>query len=104
MEPPAQALSFKVMRLCKPSILVDTPLRLDLDQDTRPDPGTSDAGAGPSHSAGSPISGLTFPFADRIQAHGIMGNCGVDGVLELPQSFGTMYLGEVRGPMIWLNL
>lgn len=81
------ALGFRVMRLCKPRLQEEGPLRLDLDADLSSD--------------WRPTSALTAadirstPFADRVIASKPSDQWGLDGLLELPQSVGSIYLGEV---------
>ena len=89
--PDLHSLGFRVMRLCRPSVLSDAPLRFDLDQDLAsgwPDP--SEASALPEDAS--------TPFAQRIQIQQPVGHWGSEGLLELPQSFGMIYLGEVTNP------
>ena len=41
-----------------------------------------------------------MPFARRVQLQQPVGHWGSDGMLELPQSFGMIYLGEVLLPAV----
>ena len=87
------ALAFRVMRLCKPSLQDAAPFRLDLDADLSFgwDPATPSDKA--LHEA------RTTPFADRAQLQKPADAWAMEGMLKLPQSFGVIYLGEVRCPI-----
>ena len=84
------ALGFRVMRLCKPSLQSENPFRLDLATDLT-------AAWEPGRAQQPPLDASTAPFADRTQLHSPEGAWGLEGLLELPQSFGVIYLGEVLG-------
>lgn len=90
------ALAFRVMRLCKPSLQDAAPFRLDLDADV-------DFCWDPSAPSDSVVhEARTAPFADRTQLLRPSDAWAMDGMLKLPQSFGVIYLGEVRcryGPL-----
>ena len=84
------ALGFRVMRLCKPSMQGESPFRLNLDTDLT-------AGWLPTSASDKAVhEARTTPFADRVQLFKPADAWGLDGMLELPQSFGVIYLGEVR--------
>jgi len=83
-----QLLSFRVMRLCKPSISVETPLKLDLAHDM----------FGPDVYETASASGkesFRTPHSSRIHLEDTVEASGVSGLLELPQTFGNIYLGEI---------
>ncbi|KAK9822650.1 hypothetical protein WJX81_003565 [Elliptochloris bilobata] len=73
------------MRLCKPSLQVDTQTRLDLSLDL-----LSDADAVKAIASGF----LPERPSDRSNLGSSLDAFGVDGLLELPVAFGTIYLGE----------
>ena len=81
------ALGFRVMRLCKPSLQGDSPLLLDLAADLT-------AGWQPSTPDHAALD-YAAPFAGRVQLRHPSSAWGLEGMLELPQSFGVIYLGEV---------
>jgi hypothetical protein len=80
-----QALAFRVMRLSAPQLQTDLPLRLALAADTAADAADVAKQA----------------FAHRTVLRDPIDACGIGANLELPQSFGLIYLGEtwcaVRG-------
>ena len=80
------------MRLCKPSLQEEGPLRLDLDNDLTAD--WQPSSAGPASGRGA----KNIPFANRVHRSAPSEAWGLDGMLELPQSFGVIYLGEVATP------
>lgn len=86
---PVQQLGFRVMRLCKPSLHVDAPLRLNLGEDMEADGGRV-AGVDEAEAL------ACAPFASRVQLGDSLDAAGLTGMMELPQSFGTIYLGEVN--------
>ena len=85
------ALAFRVMRLSKPAVAVHPcPMKLDLaDMDNATDLATT-----PSDAAQATQE--HHPFAGRTQLARPSDGMGCQGVLELPQSFGSIHLGEVR--------
>ena len=83
------ALGFRVMRLCKPNLQEETPLRLDLATDLTADWQPTSTGRQSS------IDTENIPFANRVQMRLPSDAWGLEGMLELPQSFGVIYLGEV---------
>lgn len=72
------ALVFRVLRLSPAALELDEGLRFNLDEDM-----------GPQLGLGSPP---THPFAGRVHATGP--KLGVSPLLTLPQSFGSVYLGQ----------
>ena len=84
----------QVMRLCKPDLRVDTPLRFALDDlghtgSEEPVPGAVAASIAPG-------GGPPQEFEKRLDLLNAEHASGITGMLVLPQSFGTIYLGEVR--------
>ncbi|EIE21700.1 DUF974-domain-containing protein [Coccomyxa subellipsoidea C-169] len=80
------ALAFRVMRLCRPDIPAEFPKGLGLRQDFLPDDLALESNSGEED--------LTGPFAHRANIENPIDALGIDGVLELPQNFGTIHLGE----------
>lgn len=85
------ALQFRVMRLCKPTLDVERPLRFALD-----DLGHDGDDALPPGVAASLSEGGAPPeaFERRLDLVHPEHASGVSGMLVLPQSFGNIYLGE----------
>ena len=81
-------LAFRVLRLAKPALGVQQPLKFQLDEDM-----TSDAIRRASHSTAS--SRFKEPFANRVELQSALDACGVGGMMVLSKSFGDAYLGEV---------
>ncbi|KAK9811919.1 hypothetical protein WJX72_012399 [[Myrmecia] bisecta] len=92
MAQPAHALEFRVIRLCKPNLHTALPLRFNLTEDLTAD--YVDLGGGALPSADLLSSAAGSSFADRVQLSDAMDASGLDGYMEVPQSFGTIYLGE----------
>jgi trafficking protein particle complex subunit 13 len=78
------ALVFRVMRLSTPTLDLPDGLRLDLDTDTLPD----DTPPPP------PAMPPSHPFARRILPYPNRSSCGVSAALQLPQSFGQIFIGQ----------
>ncbi|GJP48235.1 hypothetical protein CLOM_g7500 [Closterium sp. NIES-68] len=132
-DPAAHALAFRVMRLCRPALQADLPLRcsahdLWLGEDDPPlassaPPPPDDAvstaasglggsglggtaGARASAGDGGPGRGLGVVgaataaadsdkyFASRVELRSPLDALGLSGMLVLPQSFGSIHLGE----------
>ena len=79
-----QKFECRVMRLCRPSLPVDLKIRLNLAEDMATSNSFLD----------SPVP-VSAAYADRIHIEQGLEACGIAGFLQLPQSFGTIYLGEV---------
>ncbi|KAM7265782.1 hypothetical protein ACFE04_003465 [Oxalis oulophora] len=108
------SLAFRVMRLCRPSFHVDTPLRLDptdllLGEDIFDDP-IAAANLPPlinahvtsaSPTATTDSSDLTY--RSRFLLHHPSDSLGLSGLLVLPQAFGAIYLGETFCSYISIN-
>lgn len=84
------ALTFRILRLSKPALGVQRPLKFQLDEDM-----TSDAVRRTTHSTAS-SRGYKEPFADRAELQTAIDACGVSGLMVLSKSFGEAYLGEVN--------
>ncbi|XP_057950354.1 uncharacterized protein LOC131145225 isoform X2 [Malania oleifera] len=108
----SHSLAFRVMRLCKPSLHVDAPLRFDpsdilVGEDLFDDPIA--ASELPlllhHHHSTSPTksndSDLTY--RSRFLLHDPSDAMGLSGLLVLPQSFGAIYLGETFCSYISIN-
>lgn len=83
------ALAFRILRLAKPALGVQSPLKFQLDEDM-----TSDSIRRTTYSTAS-SRGYKEPFADRAQLQTAIDACGVNGLMVLSKSFGDAYLGEV---------
>ena len=83
------ALAFRILRLAKPALSVQQPLKFQLEEDM-----TSDSIRRASHSKAS--TKFKEPFADRIEIQSALDACGVDGLMLMSKSFGDAYLGEVN--------
>ncbi|XP_071722133.1 uncharacterized protein [Rutidosis leptorrhynchoides] len=108
------SLAFRVMRLCRPSFHVDTPLRLDptdllVGEDIFDDP-IAAANLPPllnahvtavTPSATTDSSDLTY--RSRFLLHHPSDSLGLSGLLVLPQAFGAIYLGETFCSYISIN-
>lgn len=81
------ALAFRILRLAKPALSVQQPLKFQLEEDM-----TSDSIRRASHSKAS--TKFKEPFADRIEIQSALDACGVDGLMLMSKSFGDAYLGE----------
>ncbi len=91
------ALAFRILRLAKPALSVQQPLKFQLDEDM-----TSDTIRRASHSSAS--SRFKEPFADRTELQSAIDSCGVGGLMVLSKSFGDAYLGEVIGFVLFCML
>lgn len=83
----AHSLVFRVMRLCRPALQVDMPLKYDVADifygEDHPNP---PAAAGGDDGAGA--------FAARCDLMQPMDAWGLSDMMVLPQAFGSIYLGE----------
>ncbi|CAL8469310.1 g8851 [Coccomyxa elongata] len=80
------ALAFRVCRLCRPDIPAEQVIGLGVRQDFLPDHSTLCSGSDAQEARG--------PFESRTNIDDSVQAFGLKGVLELPQSFGTIHLGE----------
>ncbi|KAH7837165.1 hypothetical protein Vadar_010436 [Vaccinium darrowii] len=104
----AHSLAFRVMRLCRPSFHVDTPLRFDpcdliAGEDFFDDPVAASnlPRLLSNHPFSAPDSDLTY--RSRFLLHDPSDAIGLSGLLVLPQAFGAIYLGETFCSYISIN-
>ncbi|PIA25054.1 hypothetical protein AQUCO_13000003v1 [Aquilegia coerulea] len=107
------SLAFRVMRLCRPSFQVDTPLLIDpLDLLTGEDILVNPIAASqlPNLFKQNPITITTntetvpdLTFRNRYQLLNPSDAIGLSGLLVLPQAFGAIYLGETFCSYISIN-
>ncbi|KNA18214.1 hypothetical protein SOVF_072850 [Spinacia oleracea] len=95
------SLAFRVMRLCRPSLHVETPLLFDpadllLGED-------DSSSLLPSESLSSEDGGADLSFRSRFLLSDPSTASGLSGLLVLPQSFGAIYLGETFCSYISIN-
>ncbi|CAO2823830.1 unnamed protein product [Amaranthus hypochondriacus] len=91
------SLAFRVMRLCRPSLHVETPLLFD-PSDLLLGEDDHSLSLLPSDSLSSDLSFRTrYLLSDPSHASGL------SGLLVLPQSFGAIYLGETFCSYISIN-
>ncbi|GAV74432.1 DUF974 domain-containing protein, partial [Cephalotus follicularis] len=100
------SLAFRVMRLCRPSFHVDTPLRIDpldllLGEDIFDDPIA--ASRIPPLIAAHLTTSSDLTFRTRFLLHDPSDSIGLSGLLVLPQAFGAIYLGETFCSYISIN-
>ncbi|KAA8515278.1 hypothetical protein F0562_018492 [Nyssa sinensis] len=106
----SHSLAFRVMRLCRPSFHVDTPLRFDpfdllAGEDLFDDPIAA------SHfprllstqSVNSKSNESDLTYRNRFLLHDPSDAMGLPGLLVLPQAFGAIYLGETFCSYISIN-
>ncbi|KAI9197773.1 hypothetical protein LWI28_004257 [Acer negundo] len=115
--PGTHSLAFRVMRLCRPSIHVEPPLRLDpmdlfVGEDIFDDPIAStnlppliSTHVSSSSSSAKAISSdsADLTFSSRFLLHHPSDSIGLSGLLVLPQAFGAIYLGETFCSYISIN-
>ncbi|KAK2644100.1 hypothetical protein Ddye_019295 [Dipteronia dyeriana] len=115
--PGTHSLAFRVMRLCRPSIHVEPPLRLDpmdlfVGEDIFDDPIASSnlpplisTHVSSSSSSARAISSdsADLTFSSRFHLHHPSDSIGLSGLLVLPQAFGAIYLGETFCSYISIN-
>ncbi|XP_057498883.1 uncharacterized protein LOC130783332 isoform X1 [Actinidia eriantha] len=107
----AHSLAFRVMRLCRPSLHVETPLRFDpcdliAGEDLFDDPVA--AANLPRLLSNHPFSAPKSPDSDptyrsRLLLHDPSDAIGLPGLLVLPQAFGAIYLGETFCSYVSIN-
>lgn len=94
-QPSVHALAFRVMRLSKPSLHVQAaPLKVDLTHDMRGDDSASSVTSHTHSGEGVGEGPGPVPYAERVRLGEPVQLMGLNSLLELPQSFGTIYLGE----------
>ncbi|KAI3868980.1 hypothetical protein MKW92_007101 [Papaver armeniacum] len=107
----SHSLAFRVMRLCRPSFQIESPLLVDpidllTGEDLFDDPISSS-----SLSRLFPSSNLTnnksnesdLSYRHRFQLQNPSDSMGLSGLLVLPQAFGAIYLGETFCSYISIN-
>ncbi|OIS99242.1 PREDICTED: trafficking protein particle complex subunit 13 isoform X1 [Nicotiana attenuata] len=112
------SLAFRVMRLCRPSLHVETPLRFDptdllFGEDLFDDPVAAEhlprLLADTVSSAAATTAGNTsadpsdLSYRNRFLLQHPSDSLGLPGLLLLPQSFGAIYLGETFCSYISIN-
>ncbi|XP_042478742.1 trafficking protein particle complex subunit 13 isoform X2 [Macadamia integrifolia] len=107
--PGPHSLTFRVMRLCRPSFQVDSPLRVDpLDlftgEDFFDDPVAASQLPRLCPQSGSGKTGEPdLTYRNRFELHSPTDAMGLSGLLILPQAFGAIYLGETFCSYISIN-
>ncbi|KAJ4850778.1 hypothetical protein Tsubulata_013829 [Turnera subulata] len=101
-----QSLAFRVMRLCRPSLHVDTPLLLDpadliVGEDIFDDPLAASHLPSLIHNHVNDSSDLSY--RNRFLLRHPSDSLGLSGLLVLPQAFGAIYLGETFCSYISIN-
>ncbi|KAK6917526.1 Trafficking protein particle complex subunit 13, partial [Dillenia turbinata] len=103
----SHSLAFRVMRLCRPSFHVETPLLLnpndlffgeDLHDDLSLSSHLNDLTSSLFHNSDSDLS-----YKSRFLLPHSSDAIGLSGLLVLPQSFGAIYLGEMFCSYISIN-
>ncbi|KAJ0017306.1 hypothetical protein Pint_10625 [Pistacia integerrima] len=107
--PGTHSLAFRVMRLCKPSLHVEPPLRLDpadlfVGEDIFDDPiAASNLPPLLSSHVDSTNNSSDLSYRSRFLLHDPSDSIGLSGLLVLPQAFGAIYLGETFCSYISIN-
>ncbi|KAL8130438.1 hypothetical protein V2J09_019593 [Rumex salicifolius] len=104
----AHSLAFRVMRLCRPSLHIDTPLRFDaadllVGEDIFDDPVASSELPLLLKSVSASTDSSDLSFRSRVLLHHSEDASGLSGFLLLPQSFGAIYLGETFRSYVSVN-
>ncbi|KAJ4703446.1 Trafficking protein particle complex subunit 13 [Melia azedarach] len=109
--PGTHSLAFRVMRLCRPSLHVDPPLRVDatdlfIGEDIFDDPIAASnlpplISSQVSTNTSTDSSDLTY--RTRFLLQDPTDSIGLSGLLVLPQAFGAIYLGETFCSYISIN-
>ncbi|KAL5730237.1 hypothetical protein ACHQM5_003085 [Ranunculus cassubicifolius] len=104
------SLAFRVMRLCRPSFQVETPLLLDpLDLLTGEDILDHSIAASHLPNLFSPHNSISdqqsddLSYRNRFELKNPSDAIGLSGLLVLPQAFGAIYLGETFCSYISIN-
>ncbi|KAI7751685.1 hypothetical protein M8C21_026204 [Ambrosia artemisiifolia] len=106
----SHSVAFRVMRLCRPTFHVETPLRFDVSDLILGEDVLDDPSAGPqlrrllqSHTTNIDSS-TDLTYTNRfLLSHDPSDPMGLPGMLVLPQSFGAIYLGETFCSYISIN-
>ena len=83
-------ISFSILRLSKPELVSDVPVKLSLKQDIRDGEQCLLGEEEHARLVGDEA------FSRRIDVQNASDLCGLEGYLHLPPSFGQLHLGEVR--------
>ncbi|CAI0468628.1 unnamed protein product [Linum tenue] len=109
MSTATHSLAFRVMRLCRPSLHVDTPLRIDpadllVGEDIFDDPAAASQ-LPPLLDSLVPNSkdSADLSYGNRFLLSHPFDSFGHSGLLVLPQAFGAIYLGETFCSYISIN-
>nr|XP_043618619.1 trafficking protein particle complex subunit 13-like [Erigeron canadensis] len=113
-QPVVHSLAFRVMRLCRPTFHVETPLLFDpcdlvIGEDLFDSPSVAPhhlLRPGHDHSdesSSSSVGGSDLTYRNRFFLHDDSDAMGLPGLLVLPQSFGAIYLGETFCSYISIN-
>ncbi|GAB2298689.1 hypothetical protein Dimus_032761 [Dionaea muscipula] len=104
----SHSLAFRVMRLCRPSLHVDSPLRFDpadllVGEDIFDDPIAAAELPPLLHSQSPENVDPDLTYRSRFLLKNSADAAGLSGLLVLPQSFGAIYLGETFCSYISIN-
>ncbi|CAL5411218.1 unnamed protein product [Camellia sinensis] len=104
----AHSLAFRVMRLCRPSFHVETPLRFDPcdligGEDLFDDPMAASHFPALLSKHSPKFSDSDLSYRSRFLLHYPSDALGLPGLLVLPQAFGAIYLGETFCSYISIN-
>ncbi|KAF5728920.1 trafficking protein particle complex subunit 13 [Tripterygium wilfordii] len=108
----SHSLAFRVMRLCRPSFQVETPLLVDpadlmVGEDIFDDPIAASLLPplidGHIGGKASTLDSTDLSYRARFVLHHPCDSIGLSGLLMLPQSFGAIYLGETFCSYISIN-
>lgn len=94
-----QSVAFRVMRLCRPTFEVESPLRFE-GLDLMGGEDLLDEGC---LLKGKDKSDSDLTYRSRLILHHPSDAMGLSGLLVLPQSFGAIYLGETFSSYISIN-
>ncbi|KAC9975346.1 hypothetical protein E3N88_45009 [Mikania micrantha] len=102
------SLAFRVMRLCRPTFHVETPLKFDpcdlvVGEDLFDSPSAAPRHLLHSHPPSGDSSSADLTYRNRFVLGDDSDAIGVPGLLVLPQSFGEIYLGETFCSYISIN-
>ncbi|KAD3069282.1 hypothetical protein E3N88_37162 [Mikania micrantha] len=102
------SLAFRVMRLCRPTFHVETPLQFDpcdlvVGEDLFDSPSAAPRHLLHSHPPSGDSSSADLTYRNRFVLGDDSDAMGVPGLLVLPQSFGEIYLGETFCSYISIN-
>ncbi|KAM7506092.1 hypothetical protein LguiB_004996 [Lonicera macranthoides] len=102
------SLAFRVMRLCRPTFHVDTPLRFDpsdllVGEDIFDDPIAASNLPRLLENKSNDTTTTDLTYRSRFLLRDLSDAMGLSGLLVLPQSFGAIYLGETFCSYISIN-